>query len=69
LTLEKRRYDVPHILVWDIETVPIFAGSALPMILMVRATKSAAAIGDKFPKHKAGGVTWLRGMTWYCRSP
>ena len=43
---------MPHVLVWDIETVPDLRGFAAAHNLSDKTeTKSVLAIGDKFPKH------------------
>jgi hypothetical protein len=49
---------MPHVLVWDIETVPDLRGFAAANGLDGQSDDDVrAAICDKFPKDKAGAVT------------
>ena len=43
---------MPHVLVWDIETIPDISGFAAANNLFDKtAAEVRAAMGDKFPKH------------------
>ncbi len=43
---------MPHLLVWDIETIPDISGFAAANNLLDKtAAEVRAAMGDKFPKH------------------
>jgi predicted PolB exonuclease-like 3'-5' exonuclease len=43
---------MPHVLVWDIETIPDISGFAAANDLLGKtAAEVRAAMGDKFPKH------------------
>jgi len=43
---------MPHVLVWDIETVPDISGFAAANNLFDKTAEEVrTAIGDKFPKH------------------
>jgi predicted PolB exonuclease-like 3'-5' exonuclease len=43
---------MPHVLVWDIETIPDISGFAAANDLLGKSAEEVrAAIGDKFPKH------------------
>ncbi len=43
---------MPHVLVWDIETIPDISGFAAANNLFDKtATEVRAAMGDNFPKH------------------
>jgi len=43
---------MPHVLVWDIETIPDISGFAAANSLLDKtAAEVRAAMGDKFPKH------------------
>ncbi len=50
--LANKAHAMPHVLVWDIETIPDISGFAAANDLLGKTAEEVrAAIGDKFPKH------------------
>ena len=47
-----RVYDMPHVMAWDLETIPDISGFALANDLLGKLPDEVrGAMGDKFPKH------------------
>ena len=65
---------MPHVLVWDIETIPDISGYAAANNLFDKTAEEVrAAMGDKFPKHIYHSISaksrWLlNGMVKDVRS-
>ena len=57
---------MPHLLVWDIETIPDISGFAAANNLFDKtAAEVRAAMGDKFPKHIYHSIACIGALVAY----